>query len=767
MGSNRKPPITWSAPLSQKMAILALIITLLPIAIANVPSTSAQSNSEPVYLLKYVVSTTSDWTDVTLEGLSPLATNTSILSGAATPGLWYYASPGQILIGKNGGDVTPVSLEVSLLTLRGSDYSQISIVSGSLGQTVVDIYLYSGSWIKVSSITHLGSHFDDPLSNRYNFTVDYRQIYASPSGSAEIEGVPSSLNGTVFAFYYPWYGTSTGPSGQRFHWNEGHAHMPALGHYDSMDERVIGAHISMAKAAGIDGFIVSWWGPGTFEDRALPTILRVAEDLNFQITIYYESYRFENDMTIGEMADELSYVVQTYSNSSAFLKANGMPVIFIYAVPAYDRSPSFWTGVVSLLEGRVGFTYMVGDFGDSKYAVAFDGCHAYSILDPAQALLAYRTLSYNMKLGLEGITWDQAIALIQQGGSLLLKERFVAFTVQPGYDDTGVGGTVNVDRKNGQTYNEYWQGVLSSDPDGVLITSWNEWHEGSEIEPSIEYGFTYLNLTRQYVSLYKGTMEPIDSPALNVRTVLGNVMPYGAINTTISLINDSPSAQAIYVNLSISLSEGLELTRVNHKGLYCYIESINPHTYSALIPLVEPGETLRFNITLATSIGSGNVNVTATAFSPSGVVATASTTNQFQVVQDNNPPTITDLTPANGTSISSGPVNISASFYDDTIIDTSSVVLKVDGAAPPSGVQVSATGLTYTTSLQPGTHSLELTVEDTQGNSRTVAWNFVVTAPPSGIELWMIAIIIAAIVVVAIIFFFWNRKILVVAAPKL
>ena len=33
-----------------------------------------------------------------------------------------------------------------------------------------------------------------------------------------------------------------------------------------------------------------------------------------------------------------------------------------------------------------------------------------------------------------------------------------------------------------------WHAALDSDPDWVLITSWNEWHEGSEIEPSLEHG---------------------------------------------------------------------------------------------------------------------------------------------------------------------------------------------------------------------------------------------------------------------------------------
>jgi hypothetical protein len=236
-----------------------------------------------------------------------------------------------------------------------------------------------------------------------------------------------------------------------------------------------------------------------------------------------------------------------------------------------------------------------------------------------------------MRLGLNGIDWDQAMNLIAQGKSLPLKERFLAFTVIPGVDMTKIGKTLYLDREDGQTFQDFWQTALSKDPDGVIITSWNEWHEGTEIEPSVEYGFTYFNLTRQYTSLYKGTAQPTKSTALSVQTDLGDIIQYGMRSVSLSVMDDSPSVQAIYVNLSISSSDGLNLTQVDHNGTYCYAEEIHPHTYYAVIPSIEPGETIPFNITLAASVGAGNLNITAMGYSPSGVVVTTSTTNQLQV----------------------------------------------------------------------------------------------------------------------------------------
>ena len=74
--------------------------------------------------------------------------------------------------------------------------------------------------------------------------------------------------------------------------------------------------------------------------------------------------------------------------------------------------------------------------------------------------------------------------------------------VMPGYDDTPLRGTgrVTINRRRGQFYRESW-GVASEfvgpDQPFLLVTSFNEWHEGTELEPSEEYREMYLQLTRE------------------------------------------------------------------------------------------------------------------------------------------------------------------------------------------------------------------------------------------------------------------------------
>jgi hypothetical protein len=72
----------------------------------------------------------------------------------------------------------------------------------------------------------------------------------------------------------------------------------------------------------------------------------------------------------------------------------------------------------------------------------------------------------------------------------------------PGFNNVAISGSNGsealkvVDRRNGACYSSFWLIVHACNSDGYAITSFNEWHEGTEIEPSIEYGDQYLNLTR-------------------------------------------------------------------------------------------------------------------------------------------------------------------------------------------------------------------------------------------------------------------------------
>ena len=122
----------------------------------------------------------------------------------------------------------------------------------------------------------------------------------------------------------------------------------------------------------------------------------------------------------------------------------------------------------------------------------FDGHHLYSIIWPNRIPPA-QTLP---KWG------DRVRTHNRQNGTAKL---WVA-TVMPGYDDRKVrpGNGFARSRDGGEYYKQAWQAAIASKPQWVVINSFNEWPEGSYIEPSQAFGGLYMDLTREWADRYKG-----------------------------------------------------------------------------------------------------------------------------------------------------------------------------------------------------------------------------------------------------------------------
>jgi hypothetical protein len=80
--------------------------------------------------------------------------------------------------------------------------------------------------------------------------------------------------------------------------------------------------------------------------------------------------------------------------------------------------------------------------------------------------------------------------------------------VTPGFDDTKLVGRVGrqVARANGQVYDAQWDAAVTSGADWVVVTSWNEWWENTQIEPGVRYGTVFLDRTRAWAAAFKSRL---------------------------------------------------------------------------------------------------------------------------------------------------------------------------------------------------------------------------------------------------------------------
>ncbi|MHA1264845.1 MAG: glycoside hydrolase family 99-like domain-containing protein [Candidatus Helarchaeota archaeon] len=333
---------------------------------------------------------------------------------------------------------------------------------------------------------------------------------------------PLAFQKRVFAFYYSWYGNSTdytnpvynitdfSPSGWA-HWNEGgfnppntiaSTDYPKLGAYDCSDPELIKAHFSMAENAGIDGFICTWWGINHDTDIAFNNILNMANNVtpNLNFTIYFESYQ-ERFLKLSAaeresaMIQEIVYILRTYSTNPYFLKINGIPVIFIYLT--YSSPFSIWRNVITRVRQEFA-CYFIGDIVPTpavkdELVQIFDGIHIYN---PTTWIEYQRVFTGSSN-------WDMTPIYVNLGQSAHSHNKLFAATVIPGYNDTIIRDPGIVIQRNGlQTYDTLWNSAIQASADWVLITSFNEWHEGTEIESSREYNNLYLNRTQYWTNIF-------------------------------------------------------------------------------------------------------------------------------------------------------------------------------------------------------------------------------------------------------------------------
>jgi hypothetical protein len=79
-------------------------------------------------------------------------------------------------------------------------------------------------------------------------------------------------------------------------------------------------------------------------------------------------------------------------------------------------------------------------------------------------------------------------------------------SIGPGYDDHAVEDRYPptiTDRKNGETYKQSFAVAIQCGSPWLAVETWNEYHEGTDIAESLQYGRQYIDLSRKYVSYFK------------------------------------------------------------------------------------------------------------------------------------------------------------------------------------------------------------------------------------------------------------------------
>lgn len=245
-------------------------------------------------------------------------------------------------------------------------------------------------------------------------------------------------------FYYPWFPET---------WTVNGAHVfyqPSLGYYSTTDVATEQAHIRAMQYAGMKAAISSWWGPGHYTDSRLKQLMQTTVSMGAPLkwAVYYENEGYNNP-TASQIASDLAYMRDNLATNSAYLRVGAKFVVFVYS--ANDTTcdvASRWKQANDQL-GDPAYIDLKVFYGYRNCASQPDSWHQYGPNAPADDQAGY---SYSISPGF----WRA-----DQSSPLLARD--------PARWQTNATAM--------SASNEPWR----------LVTTFNEWTEGTSIESAQEW----------------------------------------------------------------------------------------------------------------------------------------------------------------------------------------------------------------------------------------------------------------------------------------
>jgi len=339
---------------------------------------------------------------------------------------------------------------------------------------------------------------------------------------------PVAVNKTnsmkLYVHYMPWFETKASNGGTwGSHWkmsrcnpdsmdasgrrNIASHYYPLIGPYASGDPDLIEYHLLLMKYSGIDGLLIDWYGSYNVYDTYILTrnsnaIIDACKKVGLEFAIIYEDRTIPNVImntgnkdTVELAVADMAFIMNSYMKRSNYIKINDVPLLGVFG-PDFINKPNQWTSILGVYPKKPHFIIPYGEH------VAGNTFNYFYPKAGAQN-------TNSVYLWPWGAWWDNDNTTDKNdhGNDINRTKRVwdylntnnidVFAGAWPGfhsyyYQGDGRDSLFFVNYRSGELWSDMLNLAKERNAQHLQLITWNDFGEGTMIEPTREFGYSYL-----------------------------------------------------------------------------------------------------------------------------------------------------------------------------------------------------------------------------------------------------------------------------------
>jgi hypothetical protein len=302
----------------------------------------------------------------------------------------------------------------------------------------------------------------------------------------------------VMAHYMPWYESKPVSGTWGWHWTMNHfdpdrpdaegrqplasRFRPIIGAYDSSDPDLLECQTLEMKLSGIDGVLIDWYGTKDLYDYTLlnrnaQKMIEACSKAGLKFSIVLEDQVVTQLVKSGKSSAQefgrsaLDWLKARWFGLPGYLRWNGKPVLLIFG-PQYYKDAE----LEDLFGHGLALFTLLGKRGPAVGAYGWPEPQVGNDRSWTQLRSFYdRAKQWPASLG---VAYPRFEDIYKQAG------------VGPGWGEILDDG--------GMTFEKTLSLAEESHAPFIQIATWNDWGEGTQVEPSVEFGYRDLELLQKH-----------------------------------------------------------------------------------------------------------------------------------------------------------------------------------------------------------------------------------------------------------------------------